>query len=107
MFSLSKNITNRLIKPALNAKTNLSQLHYAASNFQANLEKLIEKPAEIVKTNKKKLVVNPLKHEDFFQLNDLVQVEELFKYKFHFYLHLINSWPIKYLNFKSQVSLWA
>ena len=79
MFSLSKNITNILIKQVSNARTNLSQLHYATSNFQTNLEKLKEKPAEIVKTDKKKLVVNPLKHEDFFQLNNLVHVEELFK----------------------------
>jgi hypothetical protein len=79
MFSISKNIANKLVKQALNAKTNLGQLHYAASNFQANLQKLNEKPSEFVKTDKK-LVVNPLKHEDFFELNKLVQLEDLFKY---------------------------
>lgn len=31
------------------------------------------------KQNDKNLIVNPLKHEDFFQINDIVNLETLFK----------------------------
>jgi hypothetical protein len=60
-----------------------SKFHTAVNNFN-RLEPSKQISNELpVKTSKtEKVFVNPLKHEDFFELDNLVSMEKLFKYTF-------------------------
>jgi hypothetical protein len=53
---------------------NSSFLYSTNANLKAN-----ETKKELIKDDKKTSIINPLKHEDFFDLNKLVKLEELFK----------------------------
>ena len=60
-----------------------SKFHLAVNNLNS-LEPLKKISNELpVKTSKtEKVFINPLKHEDFFELDNLVSMEKLYKYAF-------------------------
>lgn len=60
------------------AKSSSSQLHTSIKSFQSTEQKLQTNPTNLARNAQKK-VINPLKHEDFFGVNELVKLEELFK----------------------------
>lgn len=86
MFNLAKSLPLYLSKTSLNANhvksTSLikhvtsSHLHSTQNSHQ--LEQNI-KNNDLVKTPLKK-VIYPLKHDDFFNVNELINLEELFKF---------------------------
>ncbi len=81
MFSLTRKLLPKNLILNKNLKLE-SKFHLIANNLNNIQPSLSSSSSNNLPTNvqnTKKSVVNPLKHEDFFELNDLVNMEELFK----------------------------
>lgn len=76
MFKLVKTTT----AAAANLNIGKTTIQYFNKRFQSQLA--TNDPSTLINTNKnnkQKLIVNPLKHDDFFQVKSLVNLESLFK----------------------------
>lgn len=79
MFRWTRNIFSKSL--ILNQKKIIkfeAKLHLSVNNLN-QLEPLKPISNVLPVETSKKVVVNPLKHEDFFELNNLVSMEQLFK----------------------------
>ena len=72
LVTANKTVANLQLISSFSSTTKFCQL-------KAN-EKSVHQPTAIVSTQTASgIVVNPLKHDDFFQVKDLVKLDELFK----------------------------
>ena len=77
MFHFTRQILTKSPLTKLNVEIN--KLPFQSKQGFATQLKPTEQKSEAISLNQSKKVINPLKHEDFFQINDLVTLEDLFK----------------------------